>query len=375
MSARDTTLSTSRPSTPSSDEDSGPTRTLRAQRERYAELVRGHQRVPDQITEAYRDAWNRFYLWEPQYCEGMLRTLQDVTLPGPSTVPFSDFISESFSLSDITDSVEGTGDEESLSYQQWFADDERSVSILSVAEEVVVGSRRTPFTSYAYAKYEACTPALQNIKHELDTRILQFIPYADEPGFLRRIKSYASLHAAFAWQHSWYDVDCKLLCFTLPYRHFSTSTVKLIALEAVWHLHGADLSLETMDECQVAFFPLVGGQSGLIASMHHRYVFFFVICRSLVLYVSKRARCVNISSDLIDWGGSFPSAQLSDLRRPQSSFLGRSVDHLTTMFCASMNCVEGLCMLHREWSGKLQTCNCKLHLIYFLQGSVTLPLT
>ncbi|KAM5541887.1 hypothetical protein V8D89_004616 [Ganoderma adspersum] len=251
MSTRDTTLSISRASTPSSDEDSG--RTLRLQRERYAELVRGLQRVPDQITEAYKDAWHRFYLWEPQYCEGMLRGLRGVTLQQPSTVSFSDFISESFDLSDVTDSMEGAGDDEELSYQQWFADDERSVSILNVAEEVVVGSRRTPFTSYAYAKYEACTPALQNIMHDKDVRILQFIPYADEPGFLRRIKSYARMHTVFAWQHSWYDVD-----------------FKLIALEAVWRLQDAELSLKTIDEFRIDFFPLTGGQSGLIASMHHR---------------------------------------------------------------------------------------------------------
>ncbi|PIL26855.1 hypothetical protein GSI_11035 [Ganoderma sinense ZZ0214-1] len=278
MSALDTTPSISRASTPSSDEDSG--RALRIQRERYAELIRGLQRVPEQICEAYRDAWQRFYLWEPQYCQDMLRSLRDATLPQPSAVPFSAFVSESFDLSDINDSMEGEGDDDSLSFQQWFCDDGRSVSFLSVAEEVVVGSRRTPFTSYAYAKYEACTPALQNIKHETDTRILQFIPYADEPGFLRRIKSYAGLHAVFAWQHSWYDVD-----------------FKLIALEAAWHLHEAGLSPETMDKYEVAFFPSLGGQSGLVASMHHR--------------------------DLIEWGGSLPSSQLSDLRRPQAQFLGR----------------------------------------------------
>ncbi|KAI1785090.1 hypothetical protein LXA43DRAFT_900516 [Ganoderma leucocontextum] len=302
MSARDTTLSTSRASTPHSDDDPGD--VLRIQRERYTERIRELQRVPEQITEAYRDAWQRFYVWEPQYCEVMLRGLRDVTPSQSSTVSFSDFISDSFDLSDMGDSMEEEADDDSLSYQQWFADDERSISIFGVAEEFVVGSRRHCFTSYAYAKYEACTPALQNIKHDLDVRILQFIPYADEPGFLRRIKSYARMHAIFAWQHSWYDVD-----------------FKLVALEAIWRLHDAELSLETMDRFPVDFFPLAGGQSGLIASMHHR--------------------------DLIDWGGSVPSTQLSDLRRPQSPFLGKSVDNMTAMFCASMNCVESLCMLHR----------------------------
>ena len=183
---------------------------MEVQREQYAERLRELQRVPKQITEAYRDAWKAFYAWEPQYCASMLRGLRDATLPQPSAIPFSDFVSDSFDLSDLPDAIEGEGDDDPLLYQQWFADEERSVSFLGIAEEIVVGSRRSPFTSFAYAKYEACTPALRNIVHDQDVRILQFIPYADEPGFLRRIKSYARMHAIFAWQHSWYDVDCKL---------------------------------------------------------------------------------------------------------------------------------------------------------------------
>ena len=130
--------------------------------------------------------------------------------------------------------------------------------------------------------------------------------------------------------------------------------VKLIALEAVWRLHEAGLSLETIDKSQVDFFPPVSGPSGLIASMHHRYVFLLTVCRALVLYFSKRTRRVNTCSDLIDWGDSVPSAQLSSLRRPPPPSLGRSVDNMTSVFCASMNCVESLCMLHRECRGRFE---------------------
>ncbi|TBU57145.1 hypothetical protein BD310DRAFT_978363 [Dichomitus squalens] len=299
MSTRETPPSTSRTSTPHSDEELDV-----VLRERYAERIRELARVPEQIQAAYRDAWQQYYVWEPAYCERTLRNLR--TTDPSSAFALDDFLSDFGDLSDVDNSIEGEGNR--VLYEQWIVDDDEVIYNAGAMEETSL----PPCKDCAYPKYESCTPATRNIKHELDVRILQYMPY-DDPSFLQHdLEEFARKHDVFAWQHSWYDVD-----------------FKLIALEAVYRLHSAGLSPEVLDQYSVDFFPSIDGSSGLSASMHHR--------------------------DLLQWGDSYSSdssAQVSALNklRPSSAspHLGKSVDDMTTSFCASANCHEALCMLHRQ---------------------------
>ncbi|TFK84037.1 hypothetical protein K466DRAFT_238792 [Polyporus arcularius HHB13444] len=262
---------------------------------RYAERIRERMRVPDMIVAAYRTAWSSFYDWEPGYSEHILRGLQAPAAASPASsidilleAPVRDF-----------DSM-AVDPDPSLTFMILSADPDvppQSVEAYDVSLPDVSVMR------FAYSKYEFCTPATRNISNARDQRILEFIPYADEPGFYFIL--YAQQHDSFAWQSSYYDVD-----------------YKLIALHAAWSLHDAGLSLGAMDDYKIRFFPYLTRNSGLLTTLSNR--------------------------DLIDWTDNVPSQQLAALReaarRPK---LWGSISSLDSLFCRSTNCVEGLCMLHK----------------------------
>ena len=125
FSMRGTTISTSRTSTPHSDEELDI-----VLRERYAERIRELARVPEQIRTAFRDSWQQFYAWEPLYCERMLQNLQAAT--APVTLTFDDFVSESGEHSEIDDLV--ADEDNQLSYEQWFTRRRGVLHIVGVAE-------------------------------------------------------------------------------------------------------------------------------------------------------------------------------------------------------------------------------------------------
>ena len=184
----------------------------------YAQRVHKHLRVPRAIAEAYHAAWCEFYGWEPFYCETTLNTLQ-------ASIDPTDLASYESLLED-TCQWDASCVEELVDIQAYLklavpmeaphpstsicvaSTESGRVSTVQV-DEVEIFS--LPILSYACPKYESCTPAIRNIFHRVDQQELGYIPYADEPGFEGAV--YAGLFDAFAWQRSWYDVDCK--CFLL----------------------------------------------------------------------------------------------------------------------------------------------------------------
>ena len=75
-----------------------------------------------------------------------------------------------------------------------------------VADDSEVFLDLPSLSTFAYPKYEACTPAVGTIRQEVYD-VLPFAPYPDEPfqHFERLVKSYT----AFAWQDELYNVDRK----------------------------------------------------------------------------------------------------------------------------------------------------------------------
>ncbi|RPD55638.1 hypothetical protein L226DRAFT_466963 [Lentinus tigrinus ALCF2SS1-7] len=264
----------------------------------YRQRIRERVRVPEMIVEAYRTAWASFYGWEPGYSEHVLRSLQ-----APNVGSSASNIADLLEMRDFN-SMEVDSDPSQVFtvLSTDLGSHPRSFQVHDITLPDV------PVEHFAYPKYESCTPATRNISHERDPRILDFIPYADEPDF--SLSLYARLHASFAWQNIWYDVD-----------------YKLIALHTAWSLYASGLSPKEMDEYQVRFLPPITGSSGLLTTLRNR--------------------------DLIDWGTAVSSQQLVALwdaslkaTRPPGPNLWRSVRSLDAAFCRSTNCIEALCMLH-----------------------------
>ncbi|KAI0699059.1 hypothetical protein C8T65DRAFT_660264 [Cerioporus squamosus] len=262
---------------------------------RYAQRIRERMRVPEMMIQAYRTAWLLFYDWEPGYSERILRSIQAPTAASPA--------------SSIDKLLEAPGQDcDSMAED---SDPSLTFTVLpadlgSPSQSLVVLEVFLPNVSimrFAYPKYESCTPATRIISHTHDQRLLDFIPYADEPGFYHFL--YAQQHDSFSWQLSFYDVD-----------------YKLIVLKATWSLRNAGLSLAALDDYKVRYFPKITGRSGLLTSLCNR--------------------------DLFDWKEAVPSRQLAALREAaRKPDLWRSVSSLDSLFCRSTNCVEGLCMLHK----------------------------
>ncbi|KAI0747223.1 hypothetical protein C8Q80DRAFT_828213 [Daedaleopsis nitida] len=271
---------------------------VRALKERYAERMRERERVPDLIQKTYRDAWSRFYDWEPAYCQQIIQCLlsPSPSLSSTSTLNYS--CPENDAMQVDTDK----------SFTFWSMDSD-AAPVTMDAEDIVL----PPFSikDYGYPKYEACTPATRNIRHDAEPHTihqLQFIPYADEPGF--RPRHYASRYDTFAWQASWYDVD-----------------FKLVVLDAVWSLRNSGISLSTMDEHDFAFFPQVADGdsrsiSDLIRTLRHR--------------------------DLVQWNDVNPMEQIDALRTTSKYSLWTSVTRLESMFCPNIGCISAGCLAHKH---------------------------
>ncbi|KAI0699057.1 hypothetical protein C8T65DRAFT_581621 [Cerioporus squamosus] len=287
------------------------------QRERnYAQRVREHMRVPQKITKAYRAAWDEFYHWEAHYCRNTLNALQ-VSCPSVNLASCDRLLEDTMSSA-------CNGREKSMKLDIPVASPSPSLTISTTDPDHreyepvdVVSIGPMCIASFAYPKYESCTPAVRSIFHRRGVQEIGFIPYADEAGFSGRM--YARLYNTFVWQVSWYDVD-----------------FKLIALRALWSLHNAEISSMSVDEQQIPFFPTITGSAGLLSTMHNR--------------------------DLMNWGISFsfeelPSSsdQLSTLRatlqRPvEHPSLWKSVRCNDSVFCRSATCVQVLCTMHGQHS-------------------------
>lgn len=184
-------------------------------------------RIPQMIIEEYCEAWHEFYNWEVPYCLNILNTVQV-----PSTS--SKLASYDRLLEDVSCTFNGWEDSMEVDNSDSEASPSSSLTIssidldrrdygpdhakvVSISPEVVsIGT--ISIASFAYPKYESCTPAIRSISHHRSVQVLEFIPYADEAGFSGI--PYARLYDTFMWQTSWYDVDCEyfLLVYDLTWQ-------------------------------------------------------------------------------------------------------------------------------------------------------------
>ncbi|KAL7283912.1 hypothetical protein ACG7TL_001184 [Trametes sanguinea] len=173
---------------------------LRVQQRRYAERRQEEQSLTDHIRDTYRNTWAEFYKQEQEQCTQLLQTLASASprRPPPLTVL----------LSADVDSSGMTVDESPTDVTVNIRDCERSRMTVRVLQDDL---ELSSVASYAYPKYESCTPSSQSVLYNGDPLLMAFVPYADEPGFQPDIEPYASHHSRFAWQSEWYDVDFKII--------------------------------------------------------------------------------------------------------------------------------------------------------------------
>ena len=186
---------------PSPPPEDDPHEVLRAQQERTTARLR--EKI--QLVLAYRSAWESFYTWESQYSEQTLSSLQAPDYEPPA-IAFDDLVSSSEDPD--TDMIDLSEDRRHATYTRWSYT--RRASSVKVHADVVA-ARPRPIDPFAYPKYESCTPATRNIRHDEDITLLRFIPYADEGDISDRYEDITEPFASFAWQTQWYDIDCEPL--------------------------------------------------------------------------------------------------------------------------------------------------------------------
>ncbi|KAI0366070.1 SET domain-containing protein [Pilatotrama ljubarskyi] len=274
-----------------------PENTLRLLQDRYVQRVqqrvREEREVSTSILQVYRTSWSDFYAQEPAHSSQLLRSLE-ATVPLRPRVPDVDDWDEE-------DDLDETYSTSCASFVVWSAG-RKQISNVSIP----VGLSLSPIrlSTYAYPKYESCTPSLGVIQSHGDPLTLQFIPYADEPRFQRRIEPLAQCYARFAWQAEWYDAD-----------------FKLIAADAVLHLEASGHTLEEIERFKPYFMPALMGGQGLIPSLRRR--------------------------DLYGWGSDILRSRHST---PRPSLLRggllAEVNHCMALFCSNINCNAPICMPH-----------------------------
>ncbi|KAI0777803.1 hypothetical protein BD413DRAFT_466887 [Trametes elegans] len=272
-------------------EDSDTEQALQLQRDEYARRLQARlqeeREISALIEDVYRDAWTDFYAEEPQRCAQLLTSLA-------ATVPKRPAAMHMQTQKDDSD------------------DQEMQVDSLETHDKTFVFSAESPFgkelkvqcdiqmaevASFAYPKYESCTPAIDTILYDGDPRVLAFIPYADEPAFAEHVKTYTELYPELAWQSNWYDVD-----------------LNLIAADAYLRVDAAGLEPDWLERFKPRFLP-----------------------SRATVELSLRKR------DICGWGKD-------SLRPPPTTSDGlgllAAVNTMTTVFCRSLTCNTAKCMTH-----------------------------
>ncbi|KAI0824938.1 hypothetical protein BC628DRAFT_1321311 [Trametes gibbosa] len=271
---------------------------LRVQQELYAQRFRDQQEVSQAIDGICRSAWYDFYAREPVQCGQLLGSLE-VASPQPP-LPSDDLL-ETTNM----DKVEGDVSLGADVFQRW-SGDLQATSILSINVELSL----PPLRSYAYPKYESCAPSIEIARYVDDSRILRFVPYADEPAF--EAQAYCSAHIQIGWQSEWFDVD-----------------FKLIVADALLRLEAAEINRDKIDQLKPRFLPYPGGD--LMTSLGKRHVY----------------------RDILGWG----SGALQTFHATLGSVVGSppllsEINSLVAHFCSSLNCNKAKCMLHEYISEK-----------------------
>lgn len=126
------------------------------------------QREHDTIIEVYRNAWQKFYAWEPQYCRSLLmsfRCAHSDRVDDEAVTPLNALREDVMQVDGCPPVFDVLDMETGL------------LTVLDV-EEVDTETIFVP-----QPKYEACTPSSQIIATDDIPDWLAFISYADEPGF------------------------------------------------------------------------------------------------------------------------------------------------------------------------------------------------
>ncbi|KAI8971306.1 hypothetical protein BD414DRAFT_426456, partial [Trametes punicea] len=180
---------------------------LRVQQRRYAQRVEQNVREERELTtlirDTYRAAWDDFYAQEPVQCTQLLRSLSSTTPSPPPSI--TEFIQSAEGQPDDLD-MDSDPSPPGISLRYWSVDARKASAHTAVAVIDV-----PHVSSYAYPKYESCTPSCQSIRCVDDLCILRFIPYADEPGFQDNVELITHRYPRLAWQSEWCDVDFKLV--------------------------------------------------------------------------------------------------------------------------------------------------------------------
>ncbi|KAI0360297.1 hypothetical protein OH77DRAFT_1393273 [Trametes cingulata] len=275
--------------------------TLRLQQEiqRVQQRLREERKISEPILQTFRASWRDYYTEEPRQSSQLLTSLRVAVPSRPRVSSFYDHDEEGDF--DAIDRSATSG----ASLVVWSADQGRA-SALSIRSGVAF---EEPMSLYAYPKYESCTPSLVVIKFQGDPYTVQFIPYADEPRFQRRIERYSSRFARFAWQAEWYDVD-----------------YKLIAADAVLHLEASGRTVMEIERYKPHFMPSLVGEHGLMVSLRRR--------------------------DLPSWANSILQSRRTVPKALRHSGILADVNRMVALFCSSINCNAPRCMFHVEYTSE-----------------------
>ncbi|KAH9477313.1 hypothetical protein JR316_0009517 [Psilocybe cubensis] len=152
--------------------------------------------------KVYKDVWTEFYEFETQYCKSVLKNLsrggpgrhkQDPpAISAPIYVP-----SNSNYTCQIVD----------------LSDDGHTMHVTTRPMDPTVLDDSNFTIPEPYPKYTTCTPLSHNVRllnPDMDTRA-PFLPYADEPEFLKRFPDYLDDFDVFAWQVDLDDPDREMI--------------------------------------------------------------------------------------------------------------------------------------------------------------------
>lgn len=151
------------------------------------------------VVSQYREAWNDYYAWEPDYCAEKLASLRatDRNLAASS--------SRITQLDALLDALEHSeprpipSKDVSSPSMCFFVDTMGCIYPKDLhVEEIRILDCDVP---RPYPPYESCTPISRNLLHGDDPIHMAFLPLADHSKF--DSTTYADLHNGFAWQEEY----------------------------------------------------------------------------------------------------------------------------------------------------------------------------
>ncbi|OBZ78173.1 Histone-lysine N-methyltransferase EZH1 [Grifola frondosa] len=265
---------------------------------RFAEEGKRERDIRNTVRTVLKDVWSEFYAWKPDKCRQLLRELTVLSLSEPTLL---DDLARSTLGAHVDDMAVDSEDSTELSFTT--LDFDRGGQYTLMCQE-------SPFDWHEdYPKYEACTPSAQNIRTDNDASTADFIPYDGEDGFDSR--EFVLRFGYLAWQldPNWHDPDAEV-----------------IAIEAAARLINEDkFPVHVIDRQRILPRLRIVGQpkDGLLSQMSQRDL-------------------------LLSWPGARSTPELQSAPGfPQYSLWDQVTEHIDR-FCPNPNCLEVLCLTHKE---------------------------